>query len=36
MKAVNDEKKLAKVSPTASVVQGWIDAAKDLEPMITH
>ena len=36
MKAVNDEKKLAKVSPAASVVQGWIDAAKDLEPMITH
>ena len=36
IKAVNDEKKLAKISPTSSVVQKWIDAAKDLEPMITH
>jgi predicted flap endonuclease-1-like 5' DNA nuclease len=36
IKAVNDEKKLAKISPSASAVQKWIDAAKDLEPMITH
>ena len=33
---VNAEKKLAKAVPAASVVQGWIDAAKETEPLITH
>ena len=36
MEEVNGEKKLAKTSPAASVVQKWIDAAKELDPTITH
>ncbi len=36
MEEVNAEKKLAKTSPAASVVQGWVDAAKGMEPKITH
>lgn len=36
MKEVNDAKNLANACPGASVVQGWIDAAKDMEPTITH
>lgn len=36
MKEVNDEKNLANACPSAKVVQGWIDAAKDMEPLITH
>ena len=33
---VNGEKKLAKSVPSESVVQGWIDAAKGVEPRVTH
>ena len=33
---INAEKKLAKTSPANSVVQGWIDQAKDLKPTIGH
>lgn len=36
MKEVNDRKRLAKASPAETVVQGWIDAAKKMEPTITH
>lgn len=36
MKQANDAKNLANACPSASVVQGWIDAAKDMEPLITH
>ena len=36
MKTANDEKNLANACPNASVVQGWIDSAKDMEPLITH
>lgn len=33
---VNEEKRLAKAVPTAGQVQGWIDAAKTMEPLISH
>lgn len=33
---VNAEKALAKATPVASQVQDWIDAAKEMEPTITH
>ena len=33
---VNAEKKLAKAVPSLDQVQGWIDAAKETEPLITH
>jgi predicted flap endonuclease-1-like 5' DNA nuclease len=36
MKEVNDQKNLAKSSPAASVVQGWVDKAKTMEPKISH
>lgn len=36
MKEVNDEKNLANACPSESVVQGWIDKAKDMDPLITH
>ncbi len=36
MKEVNDEKNLANACPSQSVVQDWIDKAKDMEPLITH
>ena len=36
MAEVQDEKGLTKVAPTAGVIQNWIDAAKDMEPKITH
>jgi predicted flap endonuclease-1-like 5' DNA nuclease len=36
MEAVNAEKSLAKASPAASVIQGWIDAAKKMDPKISH
>ena len=36
MDEVNKEKNLANACPNASVVQGWIDKAKDMEPLITH
>ena len=34
MGEVNAEKKLSRTSPTGSVVQGWIDAAKTIEPTL--
>ena len=36
MKEINDEKKLARTSPAGSVVEGWIDAAKNLDAVITY
>ena len=36
MDEVNKEKNLANACPNASVLQGWIDKAKDMEPLITH
>jgi len=36
MGEINEEKKLARVSPAASVVQGWIEQAKTTEPKISH
>ncbi len=33
---VNAEKKLAKAVPAETQVQGWIDSAKETEPMISH
>jgi predicted flap endonuclease-1-like 5' DNA nuclease len=36
MQEINDAKKVAKSTPTASMVQEWIDQAKKLEPKITH
>lgn len=34
--ATNAEKKLAKAVPSESQIQGFIDAAKDMEPSVTH
>lgn len=36
MKEVNEAKKLARTSPAESVVAGWIEAAKQLDPKISH
>ena len=36
MAEVNGEKNLAKSSPSASVVQGWVEEAKGMEPKISH
>lgn len=36
MKEINDEKKLCKVSPSESVVQKWVDAAKEMDPKLTY
>lgn len=36
MKEVNDARNLANACPSEKVVQDWIDAAKDMEPTITH
>ena len=36
MAEVNAAKKLAKTAPTASVIQGWIEAAKKMEPTISY
>lgn len=36
MDEVNKAKNLANACPGTAVVQGWIDAAKDMTPMITH
>ena len=36
MNEVNTSKKLAKSSPSTSVVQGWIDQAKTTDPKITY
>ena len=36
MEKVNDEKKLARVAPAAASVAKWVEAAKGMEPRITH
>ena len=36
MEEVNTAKKLARVSPATKVVEGWIKAAKTMEPKISH
>lgn len=36
MKATNEKKKLTRVTPSEKTVQGWIDQAKTLDPLITH
>jgi predicted flap endonuclease-1-like 5' DNA nuclease len=36
MEEVNAVKNLANASPAASVVQDWIDAAKGMDPKISH
>jgi hypothetical protein len=36
LKEINDKKKLAKSVPTTTVIQGWIESAKKLEPKITR
>lgn len=36
MKEINEVKKLAKTSPSASVVDGWVEQAQGMEPKITH
>ena len=33
---VNTDKKLARSTPTMSMIQGWIDQAKTTDPKITH
>ena len=36
MKEVNEQKHLCKTTPNASMLSGWVDQAKTLEPMITY
>ena len=36
MAEVQEEKKLTKAAPAESIVQGWVDEAKGLEPKISH
>ena len=36
MKEINEQKRLCKTSPNASMVSGWVDQAKTLEPMVTY
>jgi predicted flap endonuclease-1-like 5' DNA nuclease len=36
MEEVNGAKKLAKVSPGPNSVAQWVEAAKALDPMVTH
>ena len=36
MAEVNEAKKLARTLPPEKTVQGWIDAAKTMEPKISH
>ena len=36
MARVNEEKKLARTSPAATVVEKWVEAARGMEPMISH
>lgn len=36
VRAVNDEKRLAKSTPSAAAVQGWIDQAKSLDPAVSY
>ena len=36
MAEVNEEKKLAKASPSESVVAGWVEEAKGMDPKLTY
>lgn len=36
MEKVNDQKRLAKASPSVKTIQDWIEKAKGMEPTITH
>ena len=36
MKEVNEQKKLARSTPSTSSVTKWVDQAKTLDPLITH
>lgn len=36
MAEINGAKNLAKTTPVSKMITGWIDAAKDIEPTITH
>jgi len=36
MKEVNAEKRLARATPPQASIQRWIDAARTMEPLITH
>ncbi len=36
MKEINEQKKLTRAVPAASVVGKWVDQAKTMEPKITH
>lgn len=36
MAEVNRQKKLARTSPSAAIVAGWIEQAKTMEPRISH
>ena len=36
MAEVNKEKHLCKASPSSKTVTGWIEQAKEMEPMVTH
>ena len=36
MDEVNAEKNLTRTVPNEAVVQGWIDQAKEMDPLITH
>ncbi len=36
MAEVNEDKALTRRVPSAKVVQGWVDAAKELDPRISH
>ncbi len=36
LKTVNDEKNLARTTPSADTVTKWIEQAKEMEPRITH
>ena len=36
MSEVNAEKKLARTSPAATTVEGWVNQAKTLDPRISH
>lgn len=36
MAEVNDEKKLARVSPPETTITGWIEAAKGMDPKLTY
>lgn len=36
MKEINEQMRLCKTTPNASMVSGWVEQAKTLEPMITY